>query len=202
MISVKKKLLGLEVAVPNVPETLAEAVAAYGESVVLAGFVNPVIYNVWNPDVRAAALEAIEASTGIARKTRSTGKEKEVKNEATGEVTKEPVLVYDETEKEYFDRLVGSGEPEQFQSFFDTAAAATEFNGAARERAASGPKAIAKMYLNGAQQIIDAGKGEVAAAKLSDITGVTITSDLESLAKGLKIKADKERAALVGDLIA
>jgi hypothetical protein len=197
----KNRTLGLDVTVSGVPANLAALVEAYTEQAVYELFVRQAVYNNWNPEFRAAFVEALEEETGIARNTKGTGKFKEIKDEATGEVRKEEVTVYSESEQEYFDRVLNGADPSTYQDLADRVAKSVKFDASLRERKSAGPKALAKMYLNGAQQLIDAGAAQSAAEKLSNALGISVEPTLEGLAQALKIREDRRRQEGLKELL-
>lgn len=85
MKSVKKDILGFEVEIPNIPETLAELVAAAGsEQAVLDGALAYTLYHSHFTKLRTAIVEKLEKLTGIARETEEVnGKTKVVEKDGS-----------------------------------------------------------------------------------------------------------------------
>jgi hypothetical protein len=147
-------------------------------------------------DARAEFCDALEKETLLERKTRATGKKK--KNE---DGTEEDVLVYDESEAEYVKRvLVELAEKEgvaevpvtRFQHLADALSVGgsneIKFDPSRKERAAAGPKKLAKRFIEAAQSVLDAGRGSDWVAKYGG------DGTLEAIAGKLKELQDAEDA--------
>ena len=195
MKTVEASTLGfkLNVQVPETVEefdTLAKAVGAALE------YANRnVLYRSVFAKFRASLSEAVENQTSIPRKTEQTGKK--VKDDE-GNDTDEDQERYCESEKIYFDRvvakLVKTGEFENkelaaasfgalAQKTIDTIA----FDPSEPERAASGPRKVAKSYVELAQKASDNGKLEALANALREKLGNSwrIEDTVDSVAKAV-----------------
>lgn len=198
----KNTILGVEYNIKNAPATVAEALALCGgdEALVVEHFTQKLIYNHHNPEVRAAFVEKLEEVTGNKRKVsvKDTGK----KNEDGSAKT---VEVYDETETEYFSRVLAElgAEPGDYADLMQEVADATPLDGKRRARTSAGPK-LAKMYLTAAQSIVD--KGEAAVTKASGILSAELNMEVaptvEGIAKALKEREDRKRAEFAQSLTA
>lgn len=149
-------------------------------------------------------IAGIEELTGIERKTRGTGKFK-----GEGE-SKEEVIVWDETEGDYFKRvcaeLVKGGQHASIEAAVASFAAVAQshldnvpFDPKETERKEAGPKKIAKVYIDTAQKLIDAGKAESAAAKLSEVLKITVTPDLASLSAAINEDQRRKKLAVAAE---
>lgn len=191
MIERKNTVLGIEYKL-NAPTTIDEAVAICGgdANLLLEHFVQKLVYNHHNADVRAAFVEKVEEMSGIKRKVevKDTGK----KNEDGSPKT---VEVYGETETEYFNRVLAEtgAEVEEYSAVMQEIANANALDGRKRVRASSAGPRLAKMYLNAAQTILDKGTQDKAAGILSSELGMVVEPTLESLAKALKEREDRKR---------
>ena len=156
-----------------------------------------------------AARPGFEQITGIERKTRETGKFR-----GEGEL-KEPVVVWDETEVDYFKRglaelvknkSVITINDTSFGPFASVEAAALPFTAVAQshldaipfdpsetEKTPSGPKKIAAIYLAVAKKIVAAGKADAAAAELSSKLGITVDPTEDSLSRAISEDQRRER---------
>lgn len=188
MISKEVKILGLPVSV-GVPESIAEFDQLAGkEGEALDQANTNVLYRSVFTEVRSSFTEALETQTGIARKTKP-GKIK--KNGEPGEDQ------WDETEMDYFDRVVAesNGSKEDYLSLITEVASKIPFDPAAKERAASKPKTLAKVYLTAAQSIIEAGKTNHAILKLEAKLGWKVEPTLEGLANAIRdVELAKQKA--------
>ena len=136
------------------------------------------------PEARDTLLEAVEAETGIERKTEQV-------NNADGTPKKKEdgtfVLKFAETEGEYMNRVCAKlgVEKSHFQPLADKMdAIAVDIK--ATERKPGGPKKLPNDYLESAKRIFGNGNQDKWAATL----GITFTGDVEKdqLALGWKIK--------------
>ena len=203
MITKQFKTLGLNFnfGVPESAEeydSLAKRVGACLDSAVANHMYRGVF-----AEVRAGFVEALETSTGIKRKTKETGKTRTIKGSDGAADTTEAILVWDETEADYFARVCAetSTTPESYQSALDKVVAGVVFDPSAAERAAPGPKTVAKKFTVAAQTILDAGAGTKAAAKLSEILGITVEPTLESLAKAIAEDQKRKEAAMANSYV-
>lgn len=133
---------------------------------------------------RKLVLERLAEDTGIERKTRVVGKNKDGTDR----------VAYDETETKYFDRVCAEQgvERSHYQDLVTEVFNSVELDPTAKERS-SKPKKIPATHLELAQEFIDEGKGEALAAFLSKKLGSTVEASLESLALGLQEKDRREK---------
>lgn len=145
-------------------------------------------------DKGITALSGIEDITGIERKTKPVLKDGKP-------VVKDGVeaSVYDETESDYFKRVVAEkgGEATQFQSVADEIAAAIAFDASARERKApAGPKKLAAKYVTTAKAILASGNFAKAQARFAQYSTpwpeFTGDAEKDATALGWAIKANQE----------
>ena len=196
MISKSVKTLGFEINI-NVPETveeydnLAKKAGACLESAVLNTIYRAVL-NVFRSDF----CEALEKKVGIARKTKPSGRK--VKDEA-GKDTEEDILIYDETESEYFDRVLAETKTEKsaYSDIANEVAATMVFDPSASEKKPAGPKKTAKKYLDAATQIQAAGKLETVAAMLATKLNMVVEATIESV--GAAIAEDQRRKSVLAE---
>lgn len=196
-------ILEIPYEISNGPETLADCIAICNgdESLVVEHFTQKLVYNHHNAEVRSAFLERLEAQTGIARQT-----EKKKKGE-------KEVEVYTETEGEYFARVLAErGEKasdyssllqETADGYSDGGGKKVEgfpLDGTKRARTGGAPK-LAKMYLQGAEDIEKAGKLDSAASKLAAELGIPVEPVVESIARALKEREDRRRSEFVKGLL-
>lgn len=160
-----------------------------------------------------APLSGFEQITGIERKTRDTGKTR-----GEGE-TKEPILVWDETESEYNKRGLAElvkarrtitidgtsvGPFDSIESanaaFIPVAQAHLDripFDPSETERQPKGPVKIAKIYVAVAEKLIAAGKADSTAAELTSKLGITVDPTVDSLSRAISEDQRRQRE-LVG----
>jgi hypothetical protein len=153
--------LGLEFEI-DVPSTVTEFdKLAKKEGACLAEAINNVAYRGVLADFRDTFLHGREADkengqtafkgldeiTKISRKLKDTGR----KNDK-----KEPIMVYAETEKDFFDRICAERkvEPKAFQDHCRATAAVMKFDPSQKERKPAGPKKLANKYKETASAII------------------------------------------------
>lgn len=197
MVDRKNTVLGVEYSL-KAPENIAEAVEICGgdENLLVEHFVQKLVYNHHNAEVRALFVEKVEEQTGIKRKTvqKDTGK----KNE---DGSSKMIEVYDETETEYFNRVLAESGTEagDYVAELQAIADANPLDGKKKARTSAGPK-LAKMYVQGATEIVNAGSGEKAAKVLSAELGMPIEATIESIARGLKEREDRRRAEFAQSL--
>lgn len=187
MKSIKNNVLGIEVSM-SVPETVEEfnalAKAKDGQNPCLDEAVNNVKYRGWNAEFRdiflhgrtadaannVAAIDGVEQTTGIDRKTVAVEKDGKP-------VLKDGVAVekYDETEGEYFKRVCAEKnvEPASFASLAQSVADQIAFDPSATERKPTAPKKLPKDILEKATAKV--GQGEEAFTKVAKL----IAKDLQ-----------------------
>lgn len=160
--------------------------------------------------VRDGFTDKLAELTGIARKTKESGKFEKFpdgsKNDAGEDVAgkddpSKPILVYIETEADYFDRvIVETKSPrESFASLVQEVADTVKFDPSASEATPKGPKVTAAIYLKTAQDLIDAGRGEIVAAKLSESLGLVVEPTKESLGAAIAEDQRRKKAALANE---
>lgn len=202
-------ILEIPYEISNEPENVEEAIALCGgdEKALIEHFVQKLVYNHHNAELRSAFLERVEEKTGISRQT--TKKEKGTDAEGKPRF----VEVYSETEGEYFNRVLAErGEkPSDFSSLLQETAdgysdgdgkavAGHPLDGTKKVRSSGGPK-LAKMYTQGAEEIAKAGKLEQGAKKLAAELGILVEATVESVARALKEREDRRRSEFVTGLI-
>lgn len=199
-------ILEVPYEISNEPTTIEECVAICGggedgTKLLIEHFVQKLIYNHHNPDLRSPFLERVEEKTGIARLT-----EKKKKGE-------KDVEVFTETEGEYFSRVLAErGEKasdystllqETADGYIDKDGKAVPgypLDGTKRSRGSGAPK-LAKMYMQGAEEIEKAGKLESAASKLTAELGIPVEPAVEAVARALKEREDRRRSEFVKGLL-
>ena len=202
-------ILEIPYEISNEPENVTEAVALCGgdEKSLIEHFVQKLVYNHHNSELRSAFLERVEEKTGIARQV--TKKEKGTDNEGKPKF----VEVYSETEGEYFARVLAErGEkPSDYSPLLqETADGYSDgdgkpvpgfpLDGTKKARSAGGPK-LAKMYVQGAEEIEKAGKLASAATRLSEELSLRIEATIDSVARALKEREDRRRSEFVKGLL-
>lgn len=204
------KTLGLTIAVA-VPSTVEEYDQMAKESgAALKSAVLNTIYRSYLAAFRAEFVEKIQALTGIERKTKPSGKFE--KGEDGKEDPSKPILVFDETEAEYFDRVQAqTGKTaDAFQSVADELVSAVDeegklvlaFDPSATEKKPAGPKQVAKTYLEAAKTLVDQGIGEAVASKLAAKLGITVEVTVESIGRAIAENERRSKAELVARLAA
>jgi uncharacterized protein (UPF0254 family) len=113
---------------------------------------------------------------------------------------------YTETENDYFDRAVAhlmatkGLDRDSVIAELTTAAQAVldklPFDPSATERASAGPKKVAKTYIEVAEKLIAEGRAETVAAKLSELLGITVTADVQSLGRAIAEDQRRKRLAI------
>lgn len=188
-------MLGFEVPVTDVPETLEECiVAAGGEEQLKNAFLNYIRFHRTNTEARAEVAEKVEKLTGIPRST----KEVKAPTAADPNNTREE---YDETEAEYVKRAIaesGNGAALTPQ-ILDGLSIKFSAQGATR---VGGPKKVAQVYTKAAEQLMgDEAKLNNAVKILeSKNPGTTVARDengkvlVESLAAALKVNKERVEA--------
>lgn len=113
---------------------------------------------------------------------------------------------YTETENDYFDRAVahlmatkGLDRDSIIAELATSAQAVLDklpFDPSATERSSAGPKKVAKTYLEVAQKIISEGRAETVAAKLTELLGLTVHTDEQSLGRAIAEDQRRKRLAI------
>jgi hypothetical protein len=160
-------------------------------------------------------IPGVEEITKIDRNTKGTGKFR-----GEGDA-KEEIVVWDETEDKYFKRVLAelvtskaqiTIDGTSFGPFDSPEAASSAFTGLAQkhldaipfdpsetERAPSGPKKIAKVYIEVAKKLIAAGKADAAAADLTSRLGITVEPTEDSLSRAISEDQRRKREAVGGE---
>ena len=136
------------------------------------------------PQYRDAFLEKVAEITGIERRTKETGKK-----DSDGQ----PVVVWDETEGEYWKRvkaeksLSDEAAIQQFAELAQQCMDDASFDPSVKERKSAGPRAIAKTYTKIATEAVNTGKASALAGLLGSKLGreVALTGDSEADVKVL-----------------
>jgi hypothetical protein len=199
MVKTSIKTLGFTINV-NVPSSVEEYdTAAKSVGACLDSAIKNVLYRSVLATFRDTFTERLAKQTGIERETKVV-RTKTVKGENGAADSQEDVLAWNETEGAYFARVVaalgqrdGSTEDAVIASLVplaDEVAASLVFDPSERESVPSGPKKTAKVYTDAATQIVNAGKADVAAAKLGALLGRVVGTSIEDLANAIR---DKKR---------
>lgn len=196
---VKFNSLGLNISidVPSSIDDFDQLAGKTGEALNQA--VRNVVYRSTLPVFREELCNAIAAKTGIERNAEFEVDEqtKEIKKD---EKTGEPIFLrWSETEAKYLKRVAGDN-VEQFAELANGIAAQLAFDPTASAPKASGPKKLAKMYLETAQALFDQGRGETVAANLATKLGLVVEPTVEGLAAA--IKEDQSRKKLADEYAA
>jgi hypothetical protein len=200
MKEIKVKSGGVYYAI-NVPETVEEFdQLAKREGAALASAIDNVIYRSANAQFRSEFADLVEKETGIERKTKVSGT-REVEDEE-GNKTEEDIVVYDESEGKYLNRVYAELDLEleeqrqaRFQEQIEQAAEDIKFDPSERQAATKKPKKARKEYRETAEAILEAGGEEglaKTAAKLSDMLGYEVEATLEAVALGIQINETKD----------
>tara|TARA_R110000868_G_scaffold160977_5_gene390829 strand:- start:1153 stop:1755 length:603 start_codon:yes stop_codon:yes gene_type:complete len=200
MISEKFNTLGLSFTF-SVPETAAEFDnLAKKEGACVASANSNEMYRGIHPQIRSLFLDALSSETKIERKTKETGKTRTIKEEGKPDIT-EAVVVWAETESDYFARVLAETKTDKtaYQGLLDSVAAGLKFDPSAAESAPSGPKKVAKKWLDAAQEVINAGAAERVAAALTTKLGLPTDVTLESL--GRAIAEDQRRKSVAAEYV-
>jgi len=185
MKQAKYKSLGLEVRF-NVPETVDEFDSnAKRVGACLDEATNNVIYRGSLAEFRDALCDKVGEAYGIDRQTKDSGRKN---TDGT------PIMVYDETEADYIDRVVSTKgiKREELQPLADAVASGIEFDASARERKAPKSPTIPKWALEQAKGIIASGKLDVVNGRFHKLIGKTFTAtdnaeaDVKTLAAMVK----------------
>lgn len=187
----KNTILGIDYNI-NAPANLNEALELCGgdEAVLVEHFVQKLVYNHHNAEVRGAFCEALEEQTGHARETK--------KVERNGK----EVEVFAETETEYVNRVCAleGVEPSEYAELLQEVADKHPLSGVRKARASSGGTRLAKMYITAAEEISKAGALEKAAAKLASDLGISVEATVESVALALKEREDRRKAEFAASI--
>jgi hypothetical protein len=197
----------------QVPATLDEAKAAFGESGVLLAAIRQTFYGPWNSAFRKAFVKLLEETTGVARRPQTRNGEP-ILSAPKKDGTRTPVL---ETESKYLAFLQESGaiSPEDYTRIGNEVAATIAFEIPDAERQA----APAKEFVTSAKVIL----AKVEAGAISARTGEPITEDsftasfessnagvtleslggftIEGIARALQIDDKRLKAERLGSLI-
>ena len=182
------------------PETVEEFDSLAGKAgAALASATANVVYRSTNAAFRAQFAEAVEAETGIERKTKAAGTKKVT--DADGNEVEETVFVYDGTEKTYIDGVyeeLDLDTPEKRQEYFAVIIAEVEaklsFDPSGREPSAGKTKRAKKAFRDKAEAIFakfGQEKIDAAAAALSAELDLTVDATTEGVALGLQIRDDR-----------
>jgi len=197
----------------QVPATLDEAKAAFGESGVLLAAIRQTFYGPWNSAFRKAFVKLLEETTGVARRPQTRNGEP-ILSAPKKDGSRTPVL---ETESKYLAFLQESGaiSPEDYTRIGNEVAATIPFEIPDAERQA----APAKEFVTSAKVIL----AKVEAGAISPRTGEPITEDsftasfessnagvtleslggftIEGIARALQIDDKRLKAERLGSLI-
>ena len=206
------KTLGFKINV-KVPATVEGFDKLAGRSgAALDSAILNVIYRSVLATFRDLFTEKLGQTYSIARKTKETGKHRTIKGVDGAADTQEAIVVWDETEAEFFDRIVahimttdGKTEDEVMALLSPVAsevASGITFDPSESAPSSAGPKKVAKQYLETAQTIIDKGGAEKVAAKLGAILNRVVATDLQSLAYAISEDQAIKRKALAAEYAA
>lgn len=187
MKTILTSVLGVDVPVTDVPETLDEAItSAGGEQKLVDTFVNHIKFHKTNGSAREAVTSALEKATGIKFKT-------EQKSSPTKADPNRMIEVETETEQEYANRVFAeSGQTaEQLAASGAFADLTVKFDAVSTREPGAGRK-MAKVYTESAEKLVALG---------ADTYNKSIGL-LESSNPGLKIDRDEQGAPKVDSLAA
>jgi hypothetical protein len=146
--------------------------------------VDNVVYRSSLADFRDLFCEAVEASTGIKRNTKTLTKE-----DGTAKKDKDgnDRTVYTESEAEFIDRVLATtGRTiESFEELKNTVVSKVKYDPTASERGEAGPKTPPKSVFEQVDALISAGQHTAVAESLKSILGREVADDRESLAKAI-----------------
>lgn len=159
---------------------------------VLAQFRNAFLHGL-DADEGQEAIEGLDKLTGVERNFKVTKPEV---RDGDGKITQEEVSAWDETEDEYYKRvmatLVKNGNypsveaaEAAFAGHAQAVLSAIPFDPSKTERKSSGPKKVPATYVDVAKEIIAQGGADKAAAKLSSVLGRTVEANEASLAQAV-----------------
>lgn len=201
MINKQFKTLGLTYSF-GVPQTAAEYdQLAKREGACVESAVANQMYRGVFAKVRALFTEALEEQSKIERRTKETGKNRTIKGENGAPDTVEAIVVWDETEQDYLNRVLAatSSKLEDYQGLLDSITSKLTFDPSEAEAAPSAPRKTAKKWLDAAQEIINAGAADKVAAALTAKLGMPVEASLESL--GRAIAEDQRRKSVVAEYV-
>lgn len=195
MKTITTSVLGFDIPITDVPETLDEAVtSAGGEQKLVDTFVNHIKFHKTNGVAREAVAEALEKLTGVKPTT-------EQKKSPTKADPNRVIEVQTETEQEYANRVFAESgrSAEDLQSEVAAAVGSIKFDAVTTREPGAGRK-MAKVYTESAEKLIALGADtynrSLGLLEKSN-PGLTIERDeqgtpkVESLAAALK--RNKER---------
>jgi len=167
----------------QVPATLDEAKAAFGESGVLLAAIRQTFYGPWNSAFRKAFVKLLEETTGVARRPQTRNGEP-ILSAPKKDGSRSPVL---ETESKYLAFLQESGaiSAEDYTRIGNEVAATIPFEIPDAERQA----APAKEFVTSAKVILAKVEAGAIGSDGLPVTEDSITSKLEALNPGLSIEA-------------
>lgn len=206
MKTVQNKSMGLVVNV-EVPDSVEEYNQLAGRNdACLEDAIQYNLFHSFNSEFRNKFAEAVEKETGIARNLNEAAMAKSPERKDGKEKTK----IY-ENPGSYIARVLAEKgvEASAFQDVGDRIARSIKFDPSEGTRSGSGK--VGKEYLAAAETIINAGpdKLEGAIEKLESLnTGLTIERnseggvDVDTLARAIKINADRKQRETVNELIA
>jgi hypothetical protein len=165
--------------------------------------VKNVLYRSTLASFRDLFTEELQTYSGVERKTKpvlnkdGSPKLDEDKNE---------ISVYDQTENDYFDTAVAHLAASkgvdrdtiisELTSLAQSVLDKLPFDPSATERASAGPKKVAKTYIEVAEKLIAEGRAETVAAKLSELLGITVTAEVQSLGRAIAEDQRRKRLAI------
>lgn len=185
----------------SVPETAAEYdQLAKQEGACVESAVANYMYRGVFAEIRALFTEALGAKLGIERKTKETGKTRTIKEEGKPDVT-EAIVIWAETEVEFVSRALAESNTTiaAHQQLLNDIVSKLSFDPSKPESAPSGPKKVAKKWLDAAQEVINAGAADKVAAKLTEKLGMPVDASLESL--GRAIAEDQRRKSVAAEYV-
>lgn len=151
----------------------------------------------------AIDIKGVEEITGIERNREQLkdkeGKPREDKNG-------DPITKFTETEDDYFNRVLSTlasqnsstveGERAKFRDLAQQVLSSDPlaFDPKREERLPAGPKKVPAIYLKVAQKIVDGGKAESSAAKLTAQLGYQVDQSVEAIGRAIAEVKRRERA--------
>ena len=206
MQDLKAKSLGMDFTI-QVPSSVEEFDQLAGrEGATLDEAINNVLYRSFHAEFRPTFLhgseelgiEGIEKQTGIERRTKVVTP---AKTDEAGKVTEDEVIAYDESEANYFKRVCAEKgvESTHFQPYAQEVASLLKFDPKKAPRQSSGPKKVAKQYLDAAAQIEKEGRLETSAANLQSKLSTpestwVVEATVESVARAISEDQRRKRA--------
>lgn len=202
MISKTFKTLDMKFSI-EVPETADEFdQLAKRKGACVESAVNNEVYRGVLPQIRSLFLEAVSARTGVERATKEVpGKTRTIKGENGAPDTVEQVVVWAQTESDSLDTILAKSNTTRatHQDLLDGIAAKVKLDPSIPESAPSGPRQVAKKWLDAAQEVINAGAADKVAAKLTEKLGMPVDASLESL--GRAIAEDQRRKSVAAEYV-